>query len=217
MITNGVVLQICASLLFLSTILLHITKKKMSEVKIYCLQSVAVVTLLGISLFDKLSLSLTAVIIVMIIVKVILTPIFFVRLIKQHKVKFISSTYLNIPATMIVVALLLLLVGTNKIAPLPNITANYITYLMLSLASMLISIFFIINRKGAISQALGVLSLENSIVMFGTIAGLEQSPLFQFGIIFDVFIMTLLAFVFMSMVYKHFGTLDTTNMNNLKG
>ena len=209
--------QLCASLLFLTVILLHITKKNISEVLLYGLQSVAVVTLMGLSVFKVSSLSLVAVLIIMLVVKVILTPIFFTRIINQYKLKFTDSRYLSTPITMFVIALILLLVGSDIFRPLTEIAPDYKAYLTLVLAAMLISIFLIINRKGVVSQAMGVLSLENSIVMFAIFAGLEQSPLFQLGIIFDIFIWILLAVVFVSMIFRHFGTLDATNMKNLKG
>lgn len=214
---DNIFFQLCASLLFLTVILLHITKKNISEVLLYGVQSVAVVLLMGLSLFKVSSLSLMAVLVIMLVVKVILTPIFFTRIINQYKLKFTDSRYLSTPITMFVIALILLLVGSDVFRPLTEIAPDYKAYLTLVLAAMLISIFLITNRKSVVSQAVGVLSLENSIVMFAIFAGLEQSPLFQLGIIFDIFIWILLAVVFVSMIFRHFGTLDATNMKNLKG
>ncbi|MEI7918482.1 MAG: hypothetical protein WCH58_03805 [Candidatus Saccharibacteria bacterium] len=214
---DNIFFQLCASLLFLTVILLHITKKNISEVLLYGLQSTAVVVLMGLSVFKSSSLSLVAVLIIMLTVKVVLTPIFFARIINQYKLKFTDSRYLSTPITLFVIALILLLVGSDVFRPLTEIAPDYKAYLTLVLAAMLMSVFLIINRKGVVSQAMGVLSLENSIVMFAIFAGLEQSPLFQLGIIFDIFIWILLAVVFVSMIFRHFGTLDATNMKNLKG
>jgi len=75
----------------------------------------------------------------------------------------------------------------------------------------------IINRKGALSQMIGVLSLENSIVSFAFTAGLEQKPGLELGITFDIFVWIIIATVFVSMVYKKFKTLDVTEMSRLKG
>jgi len=217
MILDNIVAQICVSVLFLATVSLHLTKKNLSEAKLYCLQSLAVVTILCLSLTQNFSFTLAAVIAVMFVVKVVVTPIFFSRLIGEHKVKFTASTYVNMPVSMLIIAALLLLVGSEAFAPLVQIAPEYKTYLLLALATTLISIFLIVNRKGVMSQAIGVLSLENSIVVFAAFAGLEQSPLLQFGIVFDIFVWILLASVFVSMIYRHFGSLDVTNMKNLKG
>ena len=80
---------------------------------------------------------------------------------------------------------------------------------------MLLSIFLTINRKSALSQIIGILSLENSIVAFAIFAGLEQSPSLQIGILFDISIWLTIATAFISMIYAHFGSLDITSMKNL--
>ena len=72
------------------------------------------------------------------------------------------------------------------------------------------------NRKGAISQITGILSLENSIVAFGIVAGLEQSLALQLGIVFDVFVWLIIAIAFVSVVYRKIGSLDVTNMRKLR-
>ena len=86
----------------------------------------------------------------------------------------------------------------------------------IAFSSMFLSLFLIINRKGALSQIIGILSFENSIVAFAVFSGLEQSPTLQMGIIFDIFIWLIIATVFISMLYKHFGSLDVTSMTSLK-
>jgi len=72
--------------------------------------------------------------------------------------------------------------------------------LLLSVATIMISLFLIINRKGALSQMLGILSLENGIVSFALFAGLEQNPGLQLGITFNILIWIIIATVFISMI-----------------
>jgi len=67
-----------------------------------------------------------------------------------------------------------------------------------------------------LSQIIGILSFENSIVVFAVFANLEQSAALQLGIVFDIFIWIMIASVFISMLYKHFGTLNVSSMKNLK-
>jgi hydrogenase-4 membrane subunit HyfE len=81
---------------------------------------------------------------------------------------------------------------------------------------MLISIFIMVNRKGALSQIIGVLSFENCIVAFGIFAGLEQSSVLQLGIIFDIGAWLVIATVLVAMVYRHTGSLDVTNLRHLR-
>ena len=152
----------------------------------------------------------------MLIVKVILAPLFFIRLIKKDALAFSVSTYLNTPLTIISIAILTFIAHYQKFSPLTNIVPANQDSLSLALSAMFLSLLLIINRKGALSQILGVLSLENSIVAFVIFAGLEQNPALQIGIIFNIGIWILIATIFMSMILKHFGTLNVSSMNNLK-
>lgn len=62
----------------------------------------------------------------------------------------------------------------------------------------------------------GVLSLENSIVLFAAVAGLESTAGPQIGILFDISVWVIIATVFASMMYTHFGSLNVSKMNSLK-
>ena len=63
---------------------------------------------------------------------------------------------------------------------------------------------------------MGVLSLENSIMAFGLFSMIDQSLLLEMGIIFSISVWIIIATVFISMIYKHFGSLDVTKMKHLK-
>jgi hydrogenase-4 component E len=126
------------------------------------------------------------------------------------------SNYINTPLTLIIVAALTAIAHSSLFTPLVNIVPGNQELLSLALSAIFISLFLIVNRKGALSQIVGVLSLENSIVAFAFFAGLEQAPSLQLGIIFDISAWVVIATVFMSMIYKHFGSLDVTEMKSLK-
>lgn len=209
-------LQFLLGAVFLTTIFLHLTKKELGAVVAYSLQSLIIVIILLNSFFETNNIPLLLVILATLVVKVILAPIFFIKLIKQYKLTFSVSTYLNTPLTLVVLATLTAVAHSANFAALTNIVPAHYALLSLALAAIFISLFLIVNRKGAISQALGVISIENSILAFAVFAGLEQSPLLQIGIIFDILIWLVIATVFIAMIYRHFGGLDTSLMQNLK-
>jgi hydrogenase-4 component E len=153
---------------------------------------------------------------VIFVVKVLVAPRFFFGLVKKHQLKFSVSTYLNSPATLIVLALLTGVTYSQLFLPLTILSQNEGKTLLLAVATMFISIFLIINRRGALSQMIGILSLENGIVSFATLAGLEQAPGLQIGIMFDILVWIIIASVFASMLYRQFGSLDVTSMTHLK-
>ena len=203
-------------LLLCLVILMHLSKKSLSVISIYAGQSAAIVGLLFLSAVRDGSLPLVLVACVMLAVKVFFAPYFLGRLVRRHGLKFTSSTYLNPPLTLIVLALLMAMPFSSFMKPLAALAPAGADLVQLAVAMIMISVFLIINRKGALSQIIGILSLENSIVLFAAVAGLEQSLGLELGIIFDILVWIIIATVFVSMVYRQFGTLDVTEMSTLK-
>src|SRR3989338_3516421 len=208
--------QFLIETLFLTIIFLHLSKKNLGAVWAYGLQSFAIAVLLFNSFLETGSLSLLGIAFLVLVVKVILATQFFTKLIKKNQLLFSANTYLNTPLTLAVLAMLTAIAHSQKLVPLTNIISANATLLSLALSAMLLSIFLTINRKSALSQIIGILSLENSIVAFAIFAGLEQSPSLQIGILFDISIWLIIATMFVSMIYQHFGSLDVTDMRKLK-
>jgi hydrogenase-4 component E len=203
--------------LFVSIIFIHLSKKSSTAILLYAIQSAIIAVLLFLSAFGNGSLTLVLVAAAIFAVKVVFAPWFLHRLILRHQLKFTSSTYLNAPLTLIVITLLAgMTFSSDLLKPLTALSEMNGSLILIAVAMMLISVFLIINRKGALSQMIGILSLENSIVFFAFVAGLEQAPVLEVGIIFDILVWIIIATVFASMVFRQFGTLDVSEMNNLK-
>ncbi len=209
-------LQFLVITIFLTVVFLHVSRKNSTAITLYLVQSLAITTILLWSFFDTYSILLLAVALLTFAVKAVIAPLFFARLVRKHQLKFSASTYLNLPTTLIMVAVLTAVTSSHIFAPLVSIIPENEKILSLSMAVILIAFFLIINRKGAISQMIGILSLENGIVSFAVFSGLEQAPGLQAGIMFNIFIWVVIATVFASMIYKQFGSLDVTAMKSLK-
>ncbi|MFA6552125.1 MAG: hypothetical protein WCT19_01335 [Candidatus Paceibacterota bacterium] len=209
-------LQSLLTIIFLTIVFLHISKKDSEAVVAYIIQSLAIGIILFNSYLTTGDNSLLLVIFLVFAVKVVLAPIFFNSLIRKHALTFSVSTYLNLPITLIIVAALTFVAYSQKFISLTEIMPGNHALLSLALSDIFLSLFLIINRKGAFSQIIGVLSLENSIVAFMAFAGLEQSSGLQAGIIFNIFVWIIIATVFVSIIHKHFGSLNVTSMKNLK-
>lgn len=209
-------LQFLLGIDFLVLVFLHLTKKNFSAIMAYAIQSVVIVIILFNSFLETKNIYLLLIVLLVFVVKIILAPLFFTRLIKKHALAFSASTYLNPPLTLIVIAILTFVAHSRKLSPLTDILPGNRVLLSLALSTIFISLFLIVNRKGALSQIIGVLSLENNIVAFIVFAGLEQSPALQAGVVFNIFIWIIIATVFASMIYEHFGSHDVTAMKKLK-
>ena len=202
--------------IFLSAVLLHITKRNSTAISLYLIQSLAIAALLFRPLAENFSPIIVLMAVLTLAVKAVVAPLFFLRLVKRHQLKFSASTYLNTPLTLIVIAALAALTNSRIFSHIASIDPDNKKILALAIAVILVSFFLIINRKGAMSQIIGILSLENGIVAFAVFSGLEQSPALQIGIMFDLLVWVIIATVFISMIYKQFGSLDVTALKHLK-
>lgn len=213
---NITISQILMAVIFLMAVGLHTTRLNLRLVWLYRIQSLAVVGLLAASYFEQGVSALLLVAVVSLIAKVWLAPTFFSRLIERHKLHDRDTSYLPVWVALMVVVLLSWLASSRAFEPLTTLVVGHHAVSILAVATVLVSIFLMINRKGAFSQVLSVLSLENSVVAFGMFAGLEQSVALQMGVMFDVFVWIAIAGILVGMVYRHIGSLDVTRMRRLR-
>lgn len=204
------------TILFASVIFMHLTRKNSTAIFLYVTQSLVVAATLLLSAFQEASWLLIAVGLVTFLVKVIVAPYFFSGLIQKRRLQFSVSTYLNGPLTLIILALLTAFSYSRLFRPLSILAPQNQGSLLLAIGMMFSSLFLIINRKGILSQMIGILSLENAIVSFAYVAGLEATAGLQVGILFDILVWIVMATVFATMIYRHFGSLDASTMKNLK-
>jgi hydrogenase-4 component E len=208
--------QFLLALVFLTVVFSHITKKNSGAIILYAIQSLAVACLVFVFYLETHNIYSLLIAVLILLAKVIAAPAFIFRLVKKEDLKFSTSTFVNTPLTLLVVAGLTTVAHLPVFLPLTSIIPANHELLSIALSALFVSLFLIVNRKGAISQIVGILSFENMIVVFALFAGLEQSPGLQAGILFDICIWVVIATIFISHIYKHFGTLDVTEMQKLK-
>ncbi len=201
--------------LFNTTVLLHLVRKNSTAIGLYVVQSLAVALLLLVSLIDHATTLAIVALIATLVAKVVLAPLFLGRLVRANRLRFSASSYLNLPVTLLVLALLVGVTFSRFVIPLAALAPENPTAMLITVASFFSALFLLVNRKGAISQMLGILSIENCIVAFGLLTNLEQNPALELGITFDILVWISIATIFVGMVYRQFGTLDVTLMKNL--
>ncbi len=193
--------------IFLLAIFMHVVRQNTTLVNLYLVQSLALSFLLILFAMQNNEQILFLTAFLTIVIKVILAPAFFYRLINKEEVHFTSSAYLSTPLTLISI------MAITGFAYSPILNSLHAPLIV---SSIFISLFLIINRKGALSQIIGVLSLENGIVLLAALLQLRQSFILELGITFDIVIWILIAAIFITMLHKQFGSIDISKMNKLK-
>lgn len=210
------ILYLLTTFVFICTIAFHLIKKNSTLVFIYLAQSVAVAAILFIFSFEEKSLGLLISAGAMLIVKTIIAPMFLLRLIKIHQLIFSASTYLNAPLTLLTVMLISAFARSGTFAPLAVFVPETKQALFMALSVVFASLFLTINRRGAMSQIVGILSLENGIVCFMSLIGLRETVGLELGIIFDILVWIIIAAAFLTMIYKKFGSANIDQLKSLK-
>lgn len=206
---------IIAIVIFLSIVGIHLSKKNNTCVFFFIVQSLAVSLLLFIPAIEHGNILLILAALFTLAIKVVATPFFFFRLIKRNELTFSASNYLSLPMTLLTLALLLGFAYSNVFSPLTLLGGENANTIPLAIAVILVSIFLAINRRGALSQIISILSLENGIVALIAFLGVEQIPSLDISVTFDLAVWVVIATLFLSMIYKNFGTLDVNSMKNL--
>jgi len=206
----------CTIIIFLSTVVMNTAKKNTSLVVMYCIQSIALAAILIIDAIQENTPVLILITLLMLLIKVIIAPQIFFRFIRAYKENFSASTYLNVPMTLGMIILLTMFAQSAIFTPLLSFITHISQFRMLVLGSILISLFLTINRKGALSLIIGVLSLENSVFALGTFLGVREAASLEIGILFDILFWVIIASVFIRMLYRHYGTLDVTELKLLQ-
>ncbi len=207
--------QFLPSIIYLSAVFFHLARKNGAIAMMYGVQSFAIALILTGLFFETGAVSMLFSAFLILLIKVILAPWFFLKSIRKHNLHFSASTFMNAPVTVVAIAFLTTLAFSDFFRPLTTIVPAHDKSLALSLAVLFISFLLIINRKGVLSQMIGILSLENGILSFAVMGGLEQSFILQAGVMFDIIVWLIIASIFLSMIYKHFHTLDVTKMRSL--
>ncbi len=200
---------------FLATMAMHLVKTHRSLIRLYFVQSLVVTSFLfwiGLSEGDR---GLVLVAALTLFIKAGVAPIFFSRLIRRYGTRFTANNYLSTPMTLVVLMGLVLFSYSQVFLPLGILVPEAFGVLPLNLAIILVSIFILINRRGAFSQVIGILSLENSILLLGSFIGIRQPAALEMGIIFDIVIWMIIAQIFISMIYRQFGSLNVDKMKRL--
>jgi len=150
------------------------------------------------------------------VLKVIALPWILHRLIRRLNVKWDVETLINIPTTMLV-GIVLVILAFNLALPI-TMLAGTVTRatLGIALACVLLSFLMMITRSKAVPQVIGFLSMENGLFFAATGAVYGMPMVIEFGVALDVLVGALILGVFIFEIRERFDTVDTRHLERLK-
>lgn len=200
---------------FLAVVLMAIAKSHRNLIRFYFLQSLSVSFVLAAAGLAEGEQSLVWVAALTFLVKCLVAPRFFSRVLSRSGMPNSSAQFLSLPFTLLALLALVLAAYSNVFEPLGLFLPGAFGSVSLNLAMVFIAIFIMVNARGAFAQMLGVLSLENAIVLLATLFGIQSPLALEIGIIFDIVVWMIVSSVFIAMIYRQFRSLDTAHLRHL--
>jgi len=210
------VINLLAAVLLLLAFAMLSQRRILSLINLFAAQGFVLFlsTALVAALTDQKHLYVSAA--VTLVLKVILLPWILHRLIRRLNVKWDVETLINIPTTMLV-GILLVILAFNLAAPISQLAGTLTrSTLGIALASMLLSFMMMITRSKAVPQVIGFLSMENGLFFAATAAVYGMPMVVELGVALDVLVAALILGIFIFEIRERFDTLDTRHLERLR-
>ena len=152
------------------------------------------------------------------VVKVILVPILFERLVKRMKIYEQIEPIVNVPIS-VVIAGGLTLVGYVVAASFyrpdePGLGHNA---LAVAISLFLIGFFNMINRRKALTQVLALLTLENGLFLAAISLTYGMPLIVELGVFFDVLVAAMVLGILVYRIRETFESVDVSRLRRLRG
>lgn len=210
------IINFLAAILLLLSFAMLSQRRILSLIHLYTLQGLTLVSanvILGYVTADVhlyISAALT------LVLKVGLIPWILYRLVRRLNVKADVESLLNIPATLLI-GIVLVIVAFNVASPISQLSSSVARgTLGIALACVLLSFMMMITRAKAISQVIGFLSMENGLFFAAAAATNGMPMIVELGIGLDVLVGILILGVFMFQIRERFDSLDVHHLETLK-
>ncbi len=200
-----------------TTILLAIRRGLVGQVRLFVVQSLALAALAAVVALLSGSAELLGVAAVLLGLKCFVIPGVLRRAAANLGTERSVLPYAGTTTSLTVCGLLLVLAfyvmePVAQANPLPTAGAMPVAF-----ASVLIGLFTTVNRRRALSQVLGFLTLENGIFLLALLATYGVPSLIEMGVFLDVLVAVLIMEVIVYRIKETFDSMDVGQMGELKG
>jgi hydrogenase-4 component E len=148
--------------------------------------------------------------------KVVALPWLLHRLIDRLNIRWDVETLINIPTTMLV-GILLVILSFNLALPISQLAGTITrSALGIAMASVLLSFLMMITRRKAVPQVIGFLAMENGLFFAATSATYGMPMVVELGIALDVLVVAFIFGIFFFQIRETFDSLDIHHLEKLK-
>ncbi len=212
-------IEILAAAILVTSILIVSSRSLAFYVRLFAIQSflLGMVALLVVVGYKEVHILIAA--ILTIAVKAIAIPRALTKVIDKIRVHKEVEFSVNITTSLLICGLLVVLadfVGRPILEGYPPGVIPVSRVLPISIAVMMIGLFIMSARKQAITQIVGLLTMENGIFLSGLAITYGMPLIVEVGIFFDILVAALLLGIFVFRINETFESINTDVLRRLR-
>ncbi len=217
--TVGLLIDIFAAAILVTAFLVVSSRSLVFYIRLFALQSLflGVVALLVVLGYGETHILIAAVL--TIAIKAIAIPVVLSRVIERIHVRKEVDFSVNIPASLLLCGGMVILADSvaHSILDAQRADAPAVSrVLSVSIAMMLIGLFIMMTRKKAITQIVGLLTMENGVFLSGLSITYGMPLIVEVGIFFDILVAVLILGVFIFRINKTFESISIDSLRSLR-
>ena len=210
-------ITLCAAIMLVLQLLLVVQRMLLTGIRLYALQSLMLSAIAAMVAYYYNATHVYIVAVLTLIGKVVFLPWLLNRLVRRINIVQEIEPLLNAPTSMLICGGLTLL-GYIVARPFTTLERLGNNTLAVAITLLLTGFFLMFNRRKAISQVLGLLTVENGVMLAAVALTTYGMPLVvELGIFFDVLVAVMVLGILVYRIRATFDSMDTSKLTQLKG
>jgi hydrogenase-4 component E len=217
--TVELLIDIFAAAILVTAFLIVSSRSLVFYIRLFALQSflLGVVALLVVVGYGETHILIAAVL--TIAIKAIAIPVVLTRVIERIHVQKEIRFSISITASLLLCGGIVILADSvaQSILRSPHAEASAVSrVLSVSIAMMLIGLFIMMTRRKALTQIVGLLTMENGVFLSGLSITYGMPLIVEMGIFFDILVAVLILGVFVFRINKTFESISIDSLGSLR-
>lgn len=206
-----------AAVMLVLQLLLVVQRMLLTNIRIFALQSFMLAAIAIVVAYYYNAREVYLVALLTLLGKVVLLPRLLSRLVRRINIVEEIEPLLNAPTSMLICGGLTLL-GYIVARPFTTLEKLGNNTLAIAITLLLTGFFLMINRRKAITQVLGLLTVENGVMLAAVALTTYGMPLVvELGIFFDVMVAVMVLGILVYRIRESFDSMDTSKLTQLRG
>ena len=217
--TVGLLIDIFAAAILVTAFLIVSSRSLVFYIRLFALQSfsLGIVALLVVVGYGETHILIAAAL--TIVIKAIVIPLVLSKVIDRIQVRKEVDFSINISTSLLLCGGMVILADSVAQSILNSQQANapaVSRVLSASIAVMLIGLFIMMTRKKAVTQIIGLLTMENGVFLSGLSITYGMPMIIEVGIFFDILVAVLILGVFVFRINKTFESISIDSFRSLR-